>query len=150
MEFVCRKGQLLNLTGEKTSEAAVQEAIGQTVKALNLLLEDYTVTLGLGATAANYDFYLEISENQESTAADLAKLEFALESNLHQVTPRYQAAVQGNRLLPCTVKLVRPGTFQKIRQVLIRRGASPNQVKVPRLLKDPNLLNLLAENISRE
>ncbi len=155
VEFLYRKGQLLNLTGEKTSETAVQEAIGQTVKSLNLVLEDYTVVLGLDTGTANYNFFLEVSENLGLAAtgparSDLAKLKSALESNLRQANPRYAAAVKGNKLSPCTVQLVQAGTFQKIRLELIRRGASPNQAKVPRLLKDPSLLNLLAENISRE
>lgn len=150
VEFLYRKGQLLNLTGEKTSEAAVQEAISQTAKSLNLLIDDYTVTLGLGAAAGNYNFFLEACDIQGPTAADPTQLRVTLESNLRRINPRYEAAVKGKRLSPCTVKLVRPGTFQKIRQELIHRGASPNQVKVPRLLKDPSLINLLAENISRE
>lgn len=148
VEFICRKGQLLNLTGEKTSEAAVQQALSRALKTLNTSLEDYTITLDLGATTGHYTFYLEVSPKQRGLT-EISTLRNTLENCLTQTNPRYGAGVKGNRISPCEVKLVRPGTFQKLRQELIKRGASINQVKIPRLIREPYLISLLEEHIER-
>jgi hypothetical protein len=148
VEFICRKGQLLNLTGEKTSEAAVQQALSIALKASNTTIEDYTTTLDLGTTTGHYNFYLEISPDQRDFT-EISTFRNTLESCLTQTNPRYGAGVKGNRISPCEVKLVQHGTFQKVRQELIKRGASVTQVKIPRLIRDQYLISILEAHIEK-
>jgi hypothetical protein len=136
------------LTGEKTSEAAVQQALSMALKALKTSLEDYTTTLDLGTTTGHYNFYLEILPNRRGFT-EISTFRNTLENSLISTNPRYGAGVKGNRISPCEVKLVLPGTFQKVRRELIRRGASTSQVKIPRFIRDQYLISLLEENIER-
>ncbi len=148
VEFICRKGQLLNLTGEKTSEAAVQQALSMALKDSHTAIEDYTTTLDLGTTTGHYNFYLEISPEQRDFM-EISTFRNTLESCLTQANPRYGAGVEGNRISPCEVKLVQDGTFQKVRQELIKRGASVTQVKIPRLIRDQYLISILEAHIEK-
>lgn len=140
LEFQYRKGQLLNLSGEKTSEQAVQQALSQTALSLGVTLEDYTVVLDLKAAVGHYHFYVEVD------SAPIDCFETTLENCLQEMNPRYRVGVEGKRIAPLRVDQVQPGTFQKLRQELLRRGASLNQVKIPRLIKDARLIGLLEEN----
>jgi hypothetical protein len=47
------------------------------------------------------------------------------------------------RLAAATVHPVVPGTFQALPEVLVRRGGTATQVKVPRVARDPELTALL-------
>ncbi|MDP4160957.1 MAG: GH3 auxin-responsive promoter family protein, partial [Bacillota bacterium] len=60
LEFLYRKGQLLNIAGEKTSEEAVRLAITHTMETLKQRIVDFSVTLDISSAVGNYAFYLEI------------------------------------------------------------------------------------------
>lgn len=145
LEFLYRKGQLLNIAGEKTSEAAVQQAMTQTMAILEHSLVDFTVALDLSDTVGKYVFYLEV-EARDIKAEETAKLRAILEQQLYAANPRYRAGIEGKRIAPCVVRLVKPGTFQRLRQELVKRGASLNQVKIPRLIQDARLIAILENN----
>lgn len=42
---------------------------------------------------------------------------------------------------------VRAGTFDELRATILRNGAPPNQVKVPRVVRDPSHLACLARGL---
>lgn len=145
VEFLYRKGQLLNIAGEKTSESAVQQAMTKTMETLRESLVDYTVVLDLEDSLGCYKFYLEIAP-RDKTAIINSEIQELLEKYLYQTNPRYRAGIQGKRILPSVVCLVKPGTFDSIRRELVKRGASLNQVKIPRLISDPELIKGLKSN----
>lgn len=51
--------------------------------------------------------------------------------------------LQGARL---DIRFVKTDTFQTLKQEFLKRGASLNQVKIPRLIQDPSLISLLEKN----
>lgn len=145
IEFMFRKGQLLNIAGEKTSESAAQEALLSCVKEFGGILEDYSVTLDLEGTAGCYVFYLEMNDADLSSTTKL-QFQRTLEEYLGQTNPRYLAGIEAKRIRPLRIYFVRRGTFQVLKQQLLKRGASLNQLKVPRLLRDPHLIEILEQN----
>ncbi|AFM40634.1 GH3 auxin-responsive promoter-binding protein [Desulfosporosinus acidiphilus SJ4] len=149
LEFGYRKGQLLNLAGEKTSEQAVIAAIQDASLTLGLLLEDFTVVQDLAGPLGSYQFYLEVADVPAATEKGV-KIRQALDECLAQANPRYLAAVQDRRLAPLGLNLVAKGTFGEIRKMLVQRGASNNQVKVPRMVRDEALINTLRHNVVYE
>ena len=42
---------------------------------------------------------------------------------------------------------LRAGTFDEVRRVILSNGAPPNQVKVPRVVRDPSQLQCLARGL---
>ena len=145
IEFMYRKGQLLNLAGEKTSEQVVQYALGATTKAAGVILEDYTVTLELEDVVGHYLFYIEVNEPVIAPTKAL-EMRNTLEQCLGEGNPRYLAGVKAKRINEVEIHFVPVGTFQALKQELLKRGASLNQVKIPRLIQDPLLIQLLEKN----
>ncbi|MBU3161072.1 GH3 auxin-responsive promoter family protein [Clostridium frigoris] len=146
IEFMYRKGQLLNLAAEKTSEQAVRYALGETTKASGVILEDYTVTLKIEDVVGHYLFYIEINELVISATKAL-EMKSTLEQCLGDANPRYRAGVNAKRINEVDIHFVQTGTFQILKQELLKRGASLNQVKIPRMIQDPSLIMLLEKNI---
>jgi len=145
IEFMYRKGQLLNLAGEKTSEQAVQYALSATAKAVGVLLEDYTITLKIEDVVGHYLFYIEASE-PVITPIKALEMKNTLEKCLWKANPRYKVAVKAKRINEVDIHFVRKCTFGTLKQELLKRGASLNQVKIPRLIQDSLLLRLLEQN----
>lgn len=146
LEFMYRKGQLLNVAAEKTSEQAVQSALALTARVMGVALTDYTVALDLEGTPGNYRFYIETAE--PAAALDLNKeMRDTLEHNLGASNPRYLAALEVKHISPLEIRLVKTGTFEGLKQELAKRGVSQNQVKIPRFIKDPGLIRMLEENV---
>ena len=145
LEFLYRKGQLLNIAGEKTSEEAVRLAMTQTMEALKQTLVDFTVTLDLSSALGQYAFFIEV-EAGGVKSEEIPKLRDTLEKKLYAANPRYRAGVESHRIAPCVVHRVRPGTFDRLRQELVKRGASLNQVKIPRAIQDARLIEVLESN----
>lgn len=154
IEFLYRKGQLLNVAGEKTSELAVQEAVQQAVQEVGgavdegcpTEVQDYTVSLDLEASVGYYKFYLEV-RNPDVLLTNIIRLRERLELALGVANPRYRSGLETGRIAPLTVQLIKPGTFEVLRQQLLQKGASANQVKIPRLVRDQQLICTLEENI---
>jgi len=145
IEFMYRKGQLLNLAGEKTSEQAVQYALNTTTKSMGVMLEDYTVTLEMEDVVGHYLFYIEVNE-PEIILLKTLEMRNTLEQCLEESNPRYLAGVKAKRINEVDIHFVRAGTFQTLKQELLKRGASLNQVKIPRLIRDPQLIQTLEQN----
>lgn len=88
----------------------------------------------------HYHFYVEIA------SSDIKTFQTNLEHYLEEMNPRYRAGIEGNRIISLKMDKVQPGTFAKLHQELLQRGASLNQVKIPRLVKDAQLIALLEDN----
>ena len=69
-----------------------------------------------------------------------------LEEALCRVNPRYQAIRNADNLGQLGLRVVQPGTFNKLKKILIGRGASANQVQVPRVIRDSEISSLLSAN----
>lgn len=148
IEFLYRKGQLLNIAAEKTQEAAVQHAVMTSVKKWENELVDYTVIQDLSSTVGFYKFYVEVS-NPKALLNNIEKNRAILEKALGEANPRYLAALKANRIAPLKLQIVKCGTFQSVRKELLKKGASVNQVKIPRVINDKKLILLLDQNAER-
>lgn len=144
IEFLYRKGQLLNLTGEKTSEEAVSHAVFQASARSGAELVDYTTAADCDSFPGRYIFYLEVKLPAGSSSISCAKE--ILEEALCLANPRYRACRQAGKLGHLEVRVVRSGTFEKLARILMKNGTSANQLKIPRVMKDKNLVDFLSWN----
>ncbi|EPX62082.1 hypothetical protein D187_009986 [Cystobacter fuscus DSM 2262] len=144
MEFLYRRGALLNLMGEKTSEHAARLALEQALATEGLLPADYSVVEETETFPRRYAFFVELQEGARPHK-DPERLNRALEEALCRTNPAYELNRRTERLGPTLLHRVAPGTFQALRDVLVQRGASPTQVKVPRVVRDAELQGLLRQ-----
>lgn len=150
-QFLYRRGTLLNLAGEKTSEFHTAEAVRRAVD--DWLDEpdavhEYTVCGTLGEGVGRYTFYVELATARIPT--DLPSAEALLDESLGAVNPYYRSSGRlPGRLAAASLKVVRPGTFAALLD-LQRRNAAPvtaTQVKVPRVVTHPEQLALLESQV---
>lgn len=145
IEFLYRKGQLLNLAAEKTSELAVQHALTTAAEKWGTDVIDYTVRLDLDAAVGCYRFYVEVGR-PDVLLDRIEKNRDILEQALAEANPRFLAGLKAKRIAPLALHVVKPGTFHLMRQLLMKKGASFNQVKIPRVIKDEQLIHFLEQN----
>ncbi|ATB38251.1 hypothetical protein CYFUS_003684 [Cystobacter fuscus] len=144
MEFLYRRGALLNLMGEKTSEHAARLALEQALATEGLLPADYSVVEETETLPGRYALFVELQEGARPQGAP-EQLSRALEEALCRTNPFYEVIRRSERLGPAQLHRVESGTFQALRDVLVQRGASPTQVKVPRVVRDAELQGLLRQ-----
>lgn len=148
VEFVHRRGALLNICGEKTSERSAYTALLRSTGLAGLQLADFTTRIDTDSLPQRYVFYIELGSAEQPTdvAALAAKIVDAVDSALCQSNSLYELSRTSNRIGTAEVRLVRSGTFRRLRDIFVQRGASPTQVKVPRVLGDPDMIAILEEN----
>lgn len=141
VEFLFRRGQLLNLSGEKTSEQAALAAVMDAAKQWGTPLIDFTTVADTDAAPGRYVFFVEVKEPAalvgRAAAAD------DLDQALGKTNPRYQAAREAGRLGRPALHVVERDTFARLKALLIQKGASANQVKIPRVISAEDVIQLL-------
>ncbi|WP_437730410.1 GH3 auxin-responsive promoter family protein [Sorangium sp. So ce1335] len=139
VEFIHRRGCLLNIAGEKTSEHAILRALDEALSKEALGLVDFSTMEDAESAPRRYVVFVELTEGSRPASAE--RLAERLDHALCAANPRY--ATHRGRLGPLALHLVQPGTFRELRELLARRGASPSQVKVPRVVAEGPLAELL-------
>lgn len=145
VDFLYRRGGLLNLVGEKTSEDAAYAALAGALAREGLDLYDYTVHGDIESAPERYVFFVELLPGQR--APDPGSLSTLLDTALSGANPFYEVMRRPEKLGKAVFCEVEQGTFQLLKEVQIRRGASPSQAKVPRAVRDPEMLALLRSRV---
>lgn len=140
IEFLYRRGQLINLVGEKTSEEALCSAVSGVMQQCGAELVDFTTMVDYEAYPCRYTFYVEIAHPGRN---GFGHSEMRLEDALCRANPRYNSSRQAEQLGKLALRVVQPGTFEALKGALIARGASASQVKIPRAIGDQELASLL-------
>jgi len=138
--FAQRRGNVLDLVGEKTTEQQLRSAVARLASAElggGAGLADFAVWPDLGRVPFRYVVYVELAGAGHPPADRLAA---RLDQLLAEENPAYLSLARLNgRLDPLELHLVAPGTFGRVLDA--RRnavaGINANQVKVPVLLRDP-------------
>ncbi|WP_437954628.1 GH3 auxin-responsive promoter family protein [Sorangium sp. So ce119] len=139
VEFIHRRGCLLNIAGEKTSEHAIHRALDEALSKEALGLVDFSTMEDAESAPKRYVVFVELTEG--SRPVSIERLAGRIDDALRAANP-YYATLRG-RLGPLSLHVVQPGTFRELRELLVRRGASPGQVKVPRVVTEGPLAELL-------
>lgn len=131
VEFIQRRGLVINMVGEKTSEAQISQAFVAACRRLNAEVTDYLVTPDLQATPGRYLLLVE------ADGCDTARLRDVFDDELQRAAPSYGRLVRSGEIGPMGVLTLRSGAFERYRMRRVEAGASPAQVKVPHVVPDP-------------
>lgn len=149
-QYLYRRGTVLNLVGEKCTEYhtghAVQEALLAGLGAPHAC-RDYAVAGDWQGDRARYTFYVEVAELPAADAVQEAATR--LEHALALVNPYYRSSGEGERLGPAVLKVVAPGTFDRLaaQQLAHNSFVNPTQIKTPRVVRRPDQRALLEESV---
>ncbi len=149
LEYRWRRGTILNLIGEKTTEwhthAALQATVARWVPDSEAVV-DYTVAGGFDGGIGQYTFYVEVRDDASRAQLATEGVSAFLDESLGSVNRLYHhLGRQAERLASARLRIVRPGTFDAVAQAQLVRagGISPTQIKTPRVVTAPDQLAIL-------
>ena len=137
IEFVERRGQLIDVVGEKTSEHHIVKAIAAACDITKVRLLDYFVSPDTEKNPACYFLAIESLHRGPDDSHEMRELLPAMEASLRKIATEYDNERKLGTLGPMEMVLLRPGTFERHREQLIAAGASASQVKTPHIVPDP-------------
>ncbi|KAH7546593.1 hypothetical protein FEM48_Zijuj01G0218000 [Ziziphus jujuba var. spinosa] len=148
--FICRKNVVLSIDSDKTDEVELQNAMKNAVNHLvpfDATVAEYTSFADTTTIPGHYVLYWELSLNG-STPIPPSVFEdccLTIEESLNSVYR--QGRVSDKSIGPLEIKIVEPGTFDKLMDYAISLGASINQYKTPRCVKFAPIIELLNSRV---
>ncbi|KAF8414045.1 hypothetical protein HHK36_002044 [Tetracentron sinense] len=148
--FICRKNVVLSIDSDKTDEVELQNAVKNAVNHLvpfDASMIEYTSYADTTTIPGHYVLYWELSL---SGATPIPPSVFedcclTIEESLNSVYR--QGRVSDKSIAPLEIKIVETGTFDKLMDYAISRGASINQYKTPRCVKYDPIVQLLNSRV---
>jgi hypothetical protein len=129
VQFSYRKGALLNVTGEKTSEEIVEKAVEAVAKAAGCEITSWTVMVSSDSFPYHYELLLENPDGK-----DLSIYHEAAEETIQKLNPRYLDLRGANMFGPISISNLKPGTQDEYIERRVKKGAPVTQVKPIRVL----------------
>ncbi|PON67629.1 GH3-like hormone conjugating enzyme [Trema orientale] len=148
--FICRKNVVLSIDSDKTDEVELQNAVKNAVHHLvpfDANVSEYTSYADTTTIPGHYVLYWELSL-KGSTPIPPSVFEdccLTIEESLNSVYR--QGRVSDKSIGPLEIKIVEPGTFDKLMDYAISLGASINQYKTPRCVKFAPIVELLNSRV---
>jgi len=133
VEFRYRRGQLLNLRGEKTSEPQLASAVTTALGGDSVL--EYTTVEAM--PKRGLPFYRVFVERAPGAPSFSPAAAATLDAALGRANPIYATWRAKGAIGPCQVVEVASGSFESLRERRLAEGASPQQLKVSRVLRSP-------------
>ena len=148
--FVRRKNVVLSIDSDKTDEAELHAAVAGAVQHLapfGASLVEYTSYADAAAIPGHYVLFWEL-RGGGATPVPASVFEdccLAVEEALNSVYRQGRAADRS--IGPLEIRVVSEGTFDKLMDYALARGASINQYKVPRCVSFPPIVKLLDSRV---
>ena len=153
--FLYRRGTMLNVVGEKTTEFHTAQALAVTLHdwlGPEDAMRDYSVVADVAAGVGRYTFYVELQAHSLLPEADVRRAATRLDDALGEINPYYWTNGRAaERLAPAELRLVEPGTFAALAELQLQRTGSGYgaQVKIPRVVSSPEHIQLLEGRVLR-
>lgn len=151
--YRCRRGTMLNLVGEKTTEwhttAALEATLNKWLRVPDALV-DYTVASSVETGVGQYTFYVELRDQLPRLAVSITEAAALLDDELGTVNYYYRHSARGTeRMAQPRLRLVQAGTFAAVATLQRARahGISATQVKIPRIVNTREQLELLESRV---
>ncbi|MBN2001723.1 MAG: GH3 auxin-responsive promoter family protein [Anaerolineae bacterium] len=153
--FDHRRSTILNLAGEKMTEAHTRYALEQWGRTWLQVpadhIYDYTTASNASVSPPRYTFYIEMTDKiiPDDALATLNAGAQHLDEALKMVNHYYEHNRRHSLVSIPQIKLVSSGSFDLLYEQLLTRspGINHTQLKIPRLLADPQLLELMESRV---
>lgn len=133
--FAYRKSQLLDLAGDKITEAMMDHTIRDLGTELGVLIADYVAYPNRDTSPSHYDFILESDKMLDPGKTD--EYRAILEEKLGEVNPVYKECIDTHEIDHAKVYIQQPQTHALWREMKLMKGTSSNQVKPVRAIDNP-------------
>jgi hypothetical protein len=136
--FRHRIGGQLNSTSEKTTEFHVIQVMRRLQQEFSIALDDFCVTLSEHDIPAHYWVNIELKSGMQLERPEAFLQRF--DEILQDENSHYQVMRRDQVPPPCLRVLAR-GSFNQLRQRLLNAGTPENQLKIPHVSEDRQLLS---------
>ncbi|XP_078431664.1 auxin-responsive GH3 family protein [Wolffia australiana] len=148
LQFICRRGLVLNVNVDKNTERDLQMAVEEASKlvaAEKLEVVDFSSCVERSSEPGHYVIFWELSG--EATESVLRSCADCLDSAF--VDAAYVTSRKAKAIGPLELCIVRKGTFRKVLENYINNGAAMSQFKNPRCVTRANVavLRILYDNV---
>lgn len=130
--FSRRRGQLLNMTGEKTTEEHMTKLVSKLSEACGCPLNNWVAYIRLDTHPYHYVLLLE-----NNAGIDMREYSDLADKLLREINPRYDQFVNFHEMGTIKLENQQPGTHDAWTQRMIDGGAPTGQVKPVRILDTP-------------
>jgi hypothetical protein len=137
IEFVERRGQIIDILGEKTAEHHIVAAMEAACHALSAPLVDYFVAPDMEHSPARYLLAIEGWEGRADRIGDEREFLRTVDAALRRIAPDYDEERQLGALSSMAMVLLKPGAFERYSGKRVAAGAPASQVKTPHVVPDP-------------
>lgn len=144
VEFAYRKGALLNLSGEKTSEEIVKNAVEEVSRASGCEITSWAVMVSSDAYPYHYEILIENPEGR-----DLSTYCVTAEETVRKLNPRYDDMRGFNMIGPIGISNLKKGTQDEHINFRVKAGAPITQVKPIRILSKQEDVEFFQDHIIR-
>ncbi|KAJ4868195.1 Indole-3-acetic acid-amido synthetase GH3.5 [Raphanus sativus] len=148
--FICRKNVVLSIDSDKTDEVELQNAVKNAMTHLvpfDASLSEFTSYADTSSIPGHYVLFWELclDGNTPIPPSVFEDCCLAVEESFNTVYR--QGRVSDKSIGPLEIKIVEPGTFDKLMDYAISLGASINQYKTPRCVKFAPIIELLNSRV---
>uniref|UniRef100_A0ACD5TF63 Uncharacterized protein n=1 Tax=Avena sativa TaxID=4498 RepID=A0ACD5TF63_AVESA len=151
--FVRRKNVALCIDADKTDETELHAAVSRAVRHLEPFgasLIEYTSYADASTIPGHYVLFWELRDGGTTTTKPVPERVFqdcclAVEESLNSVYRQCRAADRS--VGPLEIRVVSSGTFDKLMDYALSRGASINQYKAPRCVRPGPVVELLDDRV---
>lgn len=151
-KFICRRNVVLSIDLDKTNEEDLHRSITLAKKKLEnkAFLAEYTSYADTSSVPGHYVLFWEIQWLEPDDEEEKLLMEeccIAVEEELDYI---YRQCRKRDRSVgPLEIRVVKPGTFEKLMDMIISQGGSLNQYKTPRCVKSNSaMLKLLDGHVT--
>jgi len=145
--FAYRKGQMVNIAGEKMTERDLNDAMEEFSKSIGRHVTDFVVYEDDTVIPERYGFIVETDPPLELEKID--EYSEKLEEALCKSSFAYKYVRLEEAMSKCKLEVQQPQTHMFWRELRIAKGATPNQVKTIRLLDNPFKLKFFKELVEK-
>lgn len=132
--FSYRKKQLINMYGEKVTEAVLRRAVEAMAAESGTAVPEYSVYADSETNPGRYIVLLE--SDREITPDAWPRYSAILNRRLCEMHDSYRLKIRQKTMLPLEVRFVQPQTYALYRDLQVMGGTSPNQIKPVHVITD--------------
>ena len=132
VQFIGRIDQTISIMGEKTTDAALNDAVCGLAEKTKLDVVDFSVFPDLDAEPVRYVIFLEIASNPAGVRPkEIWKI---LEGELARANPSMGEKMRGGTCGHVRVQFLEPQAYALYQDLMLERGGNAGQVKPPHIV----------------
>lgn len=138
VRFLHRQGGVISASTEKTTEAHVIAAMQQLQTSFQVTLKNFCITLPKADLPAYYLVNIELAPTDRLADPEKFLQQF---EEIMQSVQKFYAIKRRDQIAPPRLRILASGSFETLRQRMIRRGISAAQIKFPHVSENRQWLD---------